>query len=217
MPPQPVTVNGTTFPSKAELEAYTKALLRRYKPGQQLDMFDQAFMTDLLLRHPSADEKIGCGVASISVERMGFNTQGFMLTRVDGTRIDFSYKQCIRPFTHASKIKFALRRAIVDQVLDVKEQVFPGPFVIAQCPVTGKPMEYHEAHVDHEPPLTFAALVEAWMAERGLTFDDIPTHAPADGIGAAIPDAIAADWAEWRRCHARLRVISAYANLHLVR
>jgi hypothetical protein len=211
------TIAGILFTRKADMEAHTREILHRYRPGMRLDLIDEAFVVDLLLRHPSADTKIGTGVAAIWVQRLGFGSQGFVVERTDGTIIDFSYKRCIRPVTHASRVKFAMRRAIADQIIAVKQTIFPDRWITAICPITGEEMTYHNAHVDHEPPATFAALVQAYLDEMGVTFDDIPVEGAPDGIGTIIPDGWVRHWAAWHYEHAQLRVISAYANLKLVR
>jgi hypothetical protein len=61
---------------------------------------DGAFLMWLLLLHPDAAEKIGCGISHFAVE---FSTakgnfppaSHFVINRNDGTRLDFSYKKCV--------------------------------------------------------------------------------------------------------------------------
>lgn len=207
-------VGGIVFTTKIDLEAYVKNILNSAPIGR-LNPADEAFIADLLTNHPSAETKIGTGVQSIRVGSNGFSGRAFFVTRTDNTEVDFSYKQCIRPFTYATKVKFAFRKAISDQVIAVKRTVFPDRYAVIHCPITGDPMTYTDAHVDHEPPNTFAALLQAYLEERGLTYDDIPLV--ECGIGKALPGDIAADWAFWHAQRARLRVISGYANTRLVR
>lgn len=218
MPAISYTIAGRFFATQKDLAAHVSAMLRdygQYAPAQLLGD-DAAFMGDLLLRHPSAERKIGCGVAALWVRRNGAFGNGFYVERTDGTLVDFSYKQCIRPFTHASKAKFAFRRAIDDQVLAVKKAVFDDGALIT-CPITGEPIVWETAHVDHEPPTTFAALLADYCALRGIDLDSLELYEPRSGIGKLLPPAIERDWSDWHRAHARLRVISAEANMNLVR
>ena len=210
-------VNGQFFSTQRDLEQYTQALLRNARMGARLEGNDAAFMADLLERHPSAERKIGCGVAAIWVRSNGKFGRGFWLERHDGTWEDFSYKQCLRPFTHASKCKFAFRRAIDAQVIACKSAVFYADGMELPCPITSQPMTWETAHVDHQPPRTFAALLEHYMERRGLSFDDIALEEAPGGIGKMLPPNIAEDWAQFHADHAVLRVISAEANLKLVR
>lgn len=208
-------VNGLTFTSKEALGAHVQGILRSYRSGQTVEAEHATFLADLLLRHPHAEVKIGAGVAGFRVMRLAFNTNGFVVERVDGTSEDFSYRQCIRPTNHASKVKYALRRAIADQVIAAKQAVFPDRFATVACPLSGEPICYSGSHVDHVPPDTFAALVQQFLLERRETFDDIPLRPSPDGIGELLTDEVAADWSAWHRQHAHLRVVSAAANLQL--
>lgn len=216
MPAISYTIAGVTFETQKDLAAYVSALLRSARPPIRLSGDDTAFMGDLLLRHPSAERKIGCGVAAIWIKRNGVFGNGFYVERIDGTFEDFSYKQCIRPFTHASKAKFAFRRAIDEQVIAVKKAAFYDSSVL-YCPITDEPITWETAHVDHEPPLTFAALLTEYCALRGIDIDTIDLYEPKTGIGKLLPPYIELDWAEWHRARACLRVISADANIRLVR
>jgi hypothetical protein len=78
-------------------------------------------------------------------------------------------------------------------------------------------MTWETAHVDHEPPHTFAALLAEYCALRSVDLDTIELYEPRSGIGKLLPPMIESDWAAWHGEHARLRVISAEANLKLVR
>lgn len=218
MPAISYTIAGLFFATQKELASHVSAMLRdygQYAPTRLMED-DAAFMGDLLQRHPSADKKIGCGVAAIWVKRNGVFGNGFYVERTDGTFVDFSYKQCIRPFTHASKAKFAFRRAIDDQVLLIKKEAFHETGSII-CLVTGEMIIWETAHVDHEPPLTFASLLTEYCTLRGIDLDTIELYESKSGIGKLLPPDIERDWAEWHQAHARLRVISADANVRLVR
>lgn len=211
------TINGQHFDTQRALQQHVSAFLHGHRPPYRLTADETAFFVDLLERHPSADTKIGVGVRAIWILGNGKFGNGFYVERIDGTREDFSYKQCLRPMTHASKCKFAFRRAIDDQVLAVKVSVFRAGNEVLPCPITGEPMTWETAHVDHEPPRTFAALLEAYLDKRGLSYDDIVLSEAPGGIGKALPVHIARDWADWHSRYARLRVISADANVRLVR
>jgi hypothetical protein len=209
-------VGGIEFKRKLDLEAHVKAILHGSTFGR-LASDDEAFIADLLTNHPSAEVKIGPGVKSIRIGSNGFNGRGFFVERIDGTETDFSYKQCIHPFTYASKVKFAFRRAIDEQTIAVKALAFPNRMMTIPCPITGELITWNDAHVDHEPPLTFASLLQQYLEERNWECDDIPLVEPRGGVGKILPDDIALDWAWWHQQRARLRVISAYANTRLVR
>jgi hypothetical protein len=216
MPAISYTVGDRTFPTQQELVSYVQTILRSSRAPVQLVGEHAAVMSDLLLRHPRADLKVGSGVAAIWVRRNGVFGNGFFVERTDGTLIDFSYKQCIRPQNHATKAKFAFRRAIDGQVLAVKTAAFAENELL-RCPINGELIMWTTAHVDHEPPRTFAALLTAYCAERGIDLDTIELYEPSNGIGKLLSPDIEADWAAWHETRAVLRVISAEANTRLVR
>lgn len=58
-----------------------------YRAGEPLSEGDAAVVMDLLRHHPSAAEKLGCGIASIVADR---RKPTFALIRTDGTRDTFS-------------------------------------------------------------------------------------------------------------------------------
>lgn len=211
------TVGGRFFPTQKDLASHVSGLLRSTPAQTRLEGDDADLMMDLLSRHPSADIKIGSGVLAIWVKRNSPFGKGFYVERNDGTFVDFSYKQCLRPFTHASKAKFAFRRAIDGQVLAVKSSVFYRPDASVTCPVTGEPITWETAHVDHIPPFTFAALLAEYCEARNIDLDTIELYESRTGIGKLLPPAIEADWATWHEARALLRVISAEANMRLVR
>jgi hypothetical protein len=217
MPAITYDIAGHTFETQKDLVAHVQSILHRYPAPTRLEGDDAVVMSDLLTRHPRAEEKIGGGIRAIWIRRnMGGFGNGFFLERVDGTWVDFSYKQCVRPQTNASKAKFAFRRAIDKQVIRVKTAAFDTVSLV-YCPVTGDPITWDTAHVDHEPPLTFAALLAEYCALRGVDLDTIELYEPKSGIGKILPPHIEVDWSIWHEERAQLRVISAEANIKLVR
>lgn len=217
MPAIPYVVDGIQFETQRALANYVSHLLASHCAPYCLSPDETRFMSDLLTRHPSADIKMGCGVHSIWIRKNGMFGNGFYVHRVDGTWEDFSYRQCLRPQTYESKCKFAFRRAIDSQVFAAKRAVFPYDDVVLVCPITGKDMIWETAHVDHEPPLRFSYLLQTWLELHNLAYSDIPLCDPPDGIGKVLPTHIADQWAAWHAEHAVLRVISAEANLLIVR
>jgi hypothetical protein len=214
---QPLTIADHYFNSKIALETYTRSILHSYRAPARLKPEDERFISELLQRHEHADEKIGTGIKEIWVKCLAFNSNGFVVKRTDSTEIDFSYKSCLRPSTYASKVKFALRRAVDEQILAIKRCTFPERTSTIVCPITGQVITANKAHVDHIPPATFKNLVETYLELRHITVDDIPLLPTPDGIGDMLPDDWSTDWSLWHQSHAQLRVISEYANLHIVK
>ena len=92
---QPLEIGGIFFEKKGDAREYLKSMLNKYKPEEIVSAADAAFLHQTLLRHPEADEKIGCGVESFFVRRADYNTICFWARRNDGSEVRFSYKSCL--------------------------------------------------------------------------------------------------------------------------
>ncbi len=213
-------VGGITFTSKDALEDAVQGILHGYQAPARLNPEDEQFIFDLLQMHPRADEKIGPGVQEIQVRKGWRGGPMFVLIRTDGSRTDFSYKKCIRPVNHSTMVKAAFREAIAYQVSHIKTaffQAYQDDEGMVVCAITGERITWQEAHVDHIPPDTFVALLGDYLIERGVSLDAVQLIPGYRGEGYQLPRDLADDWATWHAARAQLRVISAYANIHLVR
>lgn len=173
---------------------------------------DFEFLLWLLDRHPRASEKIGDGVARLTVQPIAMGTRGFIIHRVDGSSTDFSYYKCISAPSDVAEVRKAMRRAVADQVIAFKRGVVEqGPLV---CAVTGEPLTWDSAHVDHAPPV-FLVLADQWAALAG-GYPAIHLSPSKDGeIGRTLlnPE----PWQAFHQEQARLRIVSRLTNLSLLR
>ncbi|KAJ7966574.1 DNA-directed RNA polymerase subunit [Quillaja saponaria] len=92
----------------------TKEILHshRYMDGERLTVEDEkAVVEKLLAYHPHSEDKIGCGLDSIMVDRhpQFRHSRCLFVVRTDGGWIDFSYQKCLRAYvrdkypTHAER------------------------------------------------------------------------------------------------------------------
>ncbi|KAI3758885.1 hypothetical protein L6452_06457 [Arctium lappa] len=73
----------------------------RYMDGEPLTQKDEKTVVEKLLAyHPHSEDKIGCGIDSIMVDRhpQFRNSRCLFVVRHDGVWIDFSYQKCIRAY-----------------------------------------------------------------------------------------------------------------------
>lgn len=73
----------------------------RYMDGERLTAEDEKIVVDKLLSyHPHCEDKIGCGLDSIMVDRhpQFKRSRCLFVVRTDGGWIDFSYQKCLRQF-----------------------------------------------------------------------------------------------------------------------
>ncbi|XP_009791824.1 protein DCL homolog, chloroplastic [Nicotiana tabacum] len=73
----------------------------RYMDGERLTAEDEKIVVDKLLAyHPHCEDKIGCGLDSIMVDRhpQFRRSRCLFVVRTDGGWIDFSYQKCLRQY-----------------------------------------------------------------------------------------------------------------------
>jgi hypothetical protein len=207
------------FRTKQAVQDAIKTMLADYAVGSILRPEDEALMLDVLQHHPHAREKIGVGIKRLRIgEPPGFPGQRcFWIERIDGSRIDFSYRQCLQPASPWIDLTQAMRLAIAPQIVERKARVF-GSREVVQCPITDVRCTWEEMHVDHRPPLTFARLMQDFLLSEGLGPEQIVLEESPDGIGSILANA---DWSqEWQTYHAMfadLWVISIAAHVDLTR
>lgn len=172
------------------------------------------FMMDIFKYHPEFEQKIGAGVKHVrTMPHPIFRTPMLEIVREDGSVIDISYKQCLKasPDTRRQDMMRAFRHAILDQTVQFKKAAY-GKKKYVRCAVTNLNVRQSDCHVDHEAPLTFDALVCAFLQEQTITVGDVPIaeHGAYKDIG---DEAIRRDWRAYHQEHARLRILLDKANL----
>ncbi|PKA49901.1 Protein DCL, chloroplastic [Apostasia shenzhenica] len=92
----------------------TKDILHsdRYGDGETLNSEDEREVVEKLLAyHPHSDDKVGCGIDSIMVDRHPRfrNSRCLFVVRIDGVWIDFSYQKCLRAYIRDKYPSYAER------------------------------------------------------------------------------------------------------------
>jgi hypothetical protein len=97
--------NGRSWRTQSEAMDHFKEVLSRSTLGERVTAADDhADLSALLQAYdsvlpPGAPTKTGAGVAFFSKQRNrgeGWSSDGFHVHRIDGTQIDFSYKEAVR-------------------------------------------------------------------------------------------------------------------------
>ena len=217
---KPVTIGERQFPSQKAALAFAREIRDRYGDGDRIAPADAAFLEDLLRLHPEADQKIGKGVASFSVQTDPIfgTTRHFVVHRKDGSSTDFSFKSCIEGSSARRDVLSALREAVADQITGFKNEAFDGKTEVL-CTVRGVPTGFRDAHVDHIPPRTFSALVTGWLRREGIDLEDIAVTPPADNqyLTTMTDEEQINSWQQFHRKYAALRIVCSGANLSDVR
>ena len=218
-----LVIGGESFPCAAAAERRIRDILSRYARAASMERIggaDRAFVEGLIARHRRADRIIDCGIAHVCVQRVPFaeHLRRFVVIRRDGSWRDFSWRKCLHPTDALDDVRRICRRLVADQVCAFARQFWREHPHGARCPILGESMAPKDAHVDHAPP-SFAELVQTWLAEERLEPDDIEIVYRADyGGRSEFADPLLAErWRAFHREHARLRVVSAQANLSILR
>lgn len=212
---------GVAFRTQGDVISHIQAIAAKYDIGDVLDSADFALMYDVLLRHPRADEKIGCGIDWIGITRIeayGWKNKVFQLFRFDGTITDFSWRKCLRvkPVDHASYVKDAFRRVVASDVAEYKRVYFDrfaNDNGDVRCEVTGLWVSYTRSHVDHVKP--FRILMDEYLKAAGVSYDDVEVIGFGDGQSVKLPkDAmLAGNWRRWHKDNAVLRIVADAENM----
>lgn len=214
---KPVEIAGHTFTTLGEFKKYVGKLLDDLPLGGVVPEPHHSFLLQLVQRHARASDKIGAGIAHFKVLTNTFyggSTRCFHLFRVDGTHSDFSYVKCISTPTPWEEFTDALRSAVMDQIIAVREAAFGSSEVIL-CPIKNISMSRNVTHLDHVAPYTFEALVKQFMDEEWLHEENPPATVGGDNkIGRRLADKEMEDrWRYFHATHAKLRVISKEAHM----
>lgn len=217
-----VVLGGVAFATKTMATERIKHILHETTPSCRLQGEAEAIIRDLVDLHPQAEEKIGCGINRIEVRTNhvnGASHPGFWIVRVDGSEIDFSYKNCVNGAKPSPKTQFsrACRQAIQSHISVERERFF-AEAIAPTCALTGEPLQPRAIHVDHCPPCTFARIVDAFIALYGIDVEAEGLIGVDSLIVPTLADPVMRDrFVQFHNNHAKLRVISKDANQRLVK
>lgn len=94
---KPVSIGNWHFETQGEAVAFIQKILNKQQLMTPIPGVDSnSFLRSLVQLHPRAAEKIGVGIQHFTVEPAKGGTRCFYITRIDGTRTDFSFMKCVR-------------------------------------------------------------------------------------------------------------------------
>ena len=93
---KPLTIGKTAFETRGAVNLFIRELLNSQPLKVVIPEPHHSFLCALVSRHPNAATKIGAGISHFTVEHAAHGTICFYLTRVDGTKTDFSSGKCVR-------------------------------------------------------------------------------------------------------------------------
>jgi hypothetical protein len=193
---------------KTELCARASAILWSGKITPE----DDAFLRELIKRHPDAPAKIGVGIDHFEIRENAFYKQNvFWLIRTDGSETDFSYRRCVSgaEVSHRAQVLATMRTAISDQIIDYKRHALTPD---ARCSLTGAPLDEATVHIDHDPP--FIEIARAFLDDVGGVEAIELTPSEDGSIGRSFLNPLMAQrWSDFHRTRATLFLTTAEANM----
>lgn len=91
----PIDIGHLSFKSKKDALNFLKEILNTYSVGDEVNVEHEKILKMALEKHPSREIKIGAGIEKFVVDFGDFRTKCFWIVRVDGTKVNFSYKACL--------------------------------------------------------------------------------------------------------------------------
>jgi hypothetical protein len=196
-------------------------ILHHYPLGSKVNSEDAKFLLDILYNHPEADTKIGCGIKAFEVRQNTryTNNRCFYIIRTDKSEDDFSTSKCLSYPNPLRVFKSVCRNLIGLQMYYFKVDHFRkygdrGGYV--QCPITGEWITQNNAHVDHIPPDTFDKLVTDFIDLYNINIEKVELQ-ESDVGKTFVSIALADKWISYHNKHAKIRVVSAQANLSIIK
>lgn len=185
----------------------------KYKNGDPLFKDDYCFVSSILKHHPKWDLSQAT-VIDIVVERHGdFSSLGFTAVIDGGTKIPFSYKECLgQGMTHKSRVIKAFRAAIWQYIMTAKHSMLQGKLEYYSEP-DGRILSYHEIVLDHYP-VPFCNILQGFLSSKRLDYSDVETI--KDGTLDVLSDnRLIIEWRNYHDQKAQFRIISAELNSRL--
>ena len=175
---KPIEIGVRFWEFQKDALKHYQDILSSYEIDDELIGEDFNEIFDLIKNHPSAEEKIGNGVASIVVKGDAYGSKCFHIIRKDGSQDNFSYRKAVvgeaRPFT---KFCQACRKAVEQDISNLKTKYFLDendfPKNQAKCQETGIEITRENSHVDHRHPNTFSVIVDRFIEIEHIDLNSV--------------------------------------------
>lgn len=210
-----ILIGDKEFKFKKDALNYFKDILNSYGPAQIVNENDFKDLVGLIENRPDKDKKIGCGIESIQVIEVRYNTKCFELIRKDNSKEIFSYRDSIKgkskPLTIFSK---ACRETISDELRNVKLAYFKkfSSKGEVKCQETGELCKWEELNVDHRQPNTFSVIVDRFIEVHRIDINTVEYIEIMDGVHHFANIDLAENFKKYHRDKANLRLVKKELN-----
>jgi len=205
-------IGNLGFKTKKDCETFTRTLIYKLDCCDiKKDHPDYNFFVNLIKNHPEYEIKKGTGIDSFSIvpNPMMNKYRQTVLTRLDGTKIDFSWVNCcqFKERTPKENLIKSMRSAIRFDIMKYKQT---HSLTCNYC----KTIKEECYHVDHDNP-SFQTLKDNFLQ---LTTKQIPTlFADCEKYHYAIfkeeDIEFEKDWVEFHKKNCNLQILCKSCNL----
>jgi hypothetical protein len=202
------------FKNQKEIIEFVRKILYKYNIEDTINEEDFDFIYSLIQNHRWKEDKIGCGIEKFKIILTEYNNRAFKIIRSDGTETDFSFMKCIskpKDWRYHDFIS-ACRTCISSQIQDFKERELTKE---NKCPYRNIMLDKTNSHVDHIPPSTFKNIVKRFINEKEIDVNNIEIGGYEDNATSKffVDDELSKSFFEFHKNNAKLRLVSARANL----
>lgn len=191
-------------------------ILNSYDFGEPINESDLKEVLNLLETHPRKEEKKGVGIKEIRIAKLKYKTKAFELVRLDDSTEYFSYTKRINaPRTNTSRFGEACRKAIQEDLRDVKQAYFDkySKKGKVKCQETKELLSWEQLNVDHRQPNTFSVILDRFIELYDINLENIE-YFEIDGEGNELADLkLKQKFIEYHRDKANLRIVNKEKNL----
>ncbi len=211
-----IKIGEKEFSTKKEALSHYKMILNSYNFGEPINQSDFKEILNLLETHPRKEEKKGVGIKQIRIAKLKYKTKAFELVRLDDSTEYFSYTKRINaPRTHTSRFGEACRKAIQEDLRDVKQAYFDkySKKGKVKCQETKELLSWEELNIDHRQPNTFSIILDRFIELNKINVEKVE-YVEIDGEGNELADLeLKQYFIEYHREKANLRIVKKDINL----
>ncbi|MDX2526210.1 DCL family protein [Streptomyces europaeiscabiei] len=205
------------YRTKGAAQEAVQEVLYRYNVGSIVDQEDDhQLLLDLLDMHPNADDKIGSGVEAFAIAAPQRGPYpGFEVIRTDGSRIDFSYRECLKPRTYRQQVLNVMRDEVKATISVYFESRKAADSLLSDH--SGTPLESTNTAVAYFRGPSFNDIAREFAESHGGWEAIELTSSAEKGLGRFVDRDLAERWFIHHQAHAVLGLLSAEENRRRLR
>ncbi|WP_327740464.1 DCL family protein (plasmid) [Streptomyces nojiriensis] len=187
-------IGQRTYPTKGKAQEAVRAVLHGYPVHRTVDDPEHhLLLLDLLDMHPYAEDKIGPGVEAFAIAPPPRGPHPcFQVIRTDGTRIDFSYQDCLKPRTYRQQVLNVMGDEIRQTKTDYFEARRAGGTLLSDF--SGQPLDGTNTAVSYFRGPSFNEIAEEFADSLGGWEAIELTSSAEKGLGRFVDRDLAERW-----------------------